>query len=111
MKLIKACGCGQIAKSGCSRKPTDAPIEATPEELVSIRKQLGAIETLLSGLYGDAYARGATTLKVRNQAADLVDRHFDGIIEEWAASVASVFRQPDNARHGELLSNLSNALI
>jgi signal transduction histidine kinase len=74
---------------------------ATPEELQPIRDELAKIEPLLSTLFGDAYAPGPTSQKALAEAADLVELHFDGIIEEWGKAVAAIFGQSkDNFQSG-----------
>ncbi|HEY6395759.1 MAG TPA: hypothetical protein VIX12_10105, partial [Candidatus Binataceae bacterium] len=74
------------------RKTTDAPLDATPEELKLIRGQLAVIERLVTRLFGKKiYSREPASLETRADAADLIERHFDGIIEQWAAAVVSIF--------------------
>jgi len=83
---------GSRAKHATPRhEATDAPIEATPEELESIRGELCTIEKMLAGLFGEAYDRGPVSMAARAAAAELVDRHFDEIVEEWCQSVEQTF--------------------
>jgi signal transduction histidine kinase len=124
---MKACGCGRTAKAGLRRTTTDAPIEAKAEELRSIRDELAKIEPLLSALFGESYAPGPASEKAREAAAELIDEHFNGIVEEWVTSEQSVFgykatpartaanladeRLAAHLRHERLTANLSNALV
>jgi PAS domain S-box-containing protein len=99
----------------CSpRQTTDARIDATPEELTLIRQQLLVIEELLSKLFGHSvYSRVPDSLKTRAEAAALIERHFDGIVEQWTAAVISIFggMHSGEERTTALRENLSNALI
>ena len=63
-----------------TRAPLDVPIQATPEELASIRAQLGTIEQALSALFGAVYRRGPESQRSRRAAADIIDRHFESIV-------------------------------
>jgi signal transduction histidine kinase len=112
MKIAKACGCVEKRSARVARETTDTRIEATADELASIRLQLRAIEPNLSRLFGDAYSRGAISLKARAEAAELIERHFDGIVDQWTAAVAALFGREDNeTAHGTMRTNLSNSLI
>src|SRR5712691_8418850 len=66
---------------------TDQPLEATLEELESIRGQLSSIERMLGGLFGECYDGGLISRKARNKAADLVEEHFDEIVDQWSRGV------------------------
>src|SRR5271157_2555238 len=111
MKLGKACEYARAAKAPpTTRTTTDAPINATPEELASIRDGLAKIEPLLSALFGKVYAPGETSQKPRIEAADLIEHHFDGVVEAWAAQVETIFGGGEGT-HEALVENLSNALI
>jgi PAS domain S-box-containing protein len=91
MKLMRACGCSKPSKSVQHRKPNDAPIPATPEELQSIRDQLSGIELSLSRLWGPTiWSRTPECIEVREEAADLIDRHFDGIVNQWGEAIAGI---------------------
>jgi len=70
-----------------AREATDQPLEATREELESIRGQLSAIERMLGGLFGECYDGGLISRKARNKAADLVEEHFDEIVDQWFRGV------------------------
>lgn len=114
MRLSRACGCGRPSKAKRHHEPTDAPIEATPEETESIRLQLAEIEESLSRLWGPAiWSRDRECLKARAEAADLIDRHFEGIIDQWTEASITMFPSwyPDKAHVGELKENLSNSLL
>jgi len=91
MKLMRACGCSKPSESVQHRKPNDAPIPATPDELQSIRDQLSQIELSLSRLWGPTiWSRTPECIKVREQAADLIDQHFDGIVNQWGEAIAGI---------------------
>src|SRR5712692_6776640 len=70
-----------------AREATDQPLEATLEELESIRGQLSSIERMLGGLFGECYDGGPISRKARNKAADLVEEHFDEIVDQWSRAV------------------------
>jgi len=69
---------------------TDAAIEAQPEELEAIRSQLGTIEKTFAELYDPSYDRGEVSIAARAKAADIIELNFDGIVEEWCASLERV---------------------
>jgi signal transduction histidine kinase len=96
MRSGKRCGCGPAAKARTTRTSTDAPINATPEELQSIRKELAKIEKPLSAMFREAYARGPTSEKAMAETADVIDEHFSGIVEEWEKAVAAIFDGNEN---------------
>lgn len=73
------------------RLPNDTPIEATPEELATIRAQLGGIEHSLATLFGECYARGSRSESSRHEAADIVESHFDAIVAEWTVAIRDMF--------------------
>ncbi len=107
MRSGKRCGCRRVAGTRAIRITTDAPINATPEELESIRKELAKIETPLSAMFGEAYARGPTSERAMREAADLIDDHFDGIVQEWGVAVEAIFGPGDR----DFRSSGGNALI
>jgi len=112
MKLLLACGCSRPPKFKRHREPTDAPIEATPEELQAIRQQLAEIEQSLSRLWGPTiWSRTPECLQIRTEAADLIDRHFDGIVDQWVDAVTVIF--DGHAQYDDKVrkSNMVNALI
>lgn len=114
MKLLRSCGCGRPSKTKRPHEPTDAPIEPTPEEIEAIRLQLAETELSLSKLWGPAvWSREPECLKARAEAADLIDLHFDGIIDQWMEATLTIFPtwypDEDHARH--LKENLRNSLI
>jgi signal transduction histidine kinase len=71
---------------------TDIPIEATAAELEVIRSHLGAIEGMLASLFGPAYDRESVSMVARAKAADLIDRRFGQIVEQWSCAVEQIFR-------------------
>jgi len=114
MKAQKFCGCCATSKSKSPRLPTDTPIEATPEELEVIREQLRPVEELLTKLFGaTVYSRDSQSLETRAAAADLICEHFDGIIDEWAQTVASIFAwsEADQYKNEERIDSLRNSLV
>src|ERR1700730_8654279 len=70
-----------------AHEATDQPLEAALEELESIRGQLSAIERMRGGLFGECYDGGPISRKARNKAADLVEEHFDEIVDQWSRGV------------------------
>ncbi|HVA83467.1 MAG TPA: ATP-binding protein [Candidatus Binataceae bacterium] len=93
------------------RSPSDAPIQATPEELAAIRAQLRTIEQALSALFGSVYRRGPESLRSRRAAADIVDRHFEPIVEEWVAAIRGMFDEGSVPHSRQVPRNCANALI
>src|SRR5271156_5734783 len=91
MKLSLACGCCRPSKSKINRETNDEPIEATPEEAQAIRSQLAEIEQSLSRLWGETiWGRTPECLQIRSESAVLIDKHFDGIVEQWGESIAYI---------------------
>lgn len=113
MKAQKFCGCCSTSKGQLVREATDTPIEATPEELQVIRDQLRPVEDLLAKLFGPGiYSRDPNSREIRSAAADLICEHFDGIIDEWAESVGTIFEWDNDPEKNEhRLENLRNSLI
>jgi signal transduction histidine kinase len=112
MKLSLACGCCPPSKSKGHRETTDAPIEATAEELQAMRQQLAEIEQSLSRLWGPTiWSRTPECIQVRAEAADLIERHFDGIVEQWADAIDVIFAGRSEADEKGRRENLVNALI
>jgi signal transduction histidine kinase len=93
------------------RAPRDVPIEPTPEELASIRAQLRTIEQALSALFGADYRRGPESQRSRRAAADIVDRHFERIVEEWVAAIRGMFDEGSVPHNRQVPQNCANALI
>ncbi|MGA9721122.1 MAG: ATP-binding protein [Candidatus Binatus sp.] len=115
MKLSLACGCHRPPKSQPHRETTDAPIEATPEEIKGIRDQLAEIEQSLSRLWGPTiWSRTPECIQIRAEAADLIDRHFDGIVEQWGESIAYIIHghsKHDENNRKDSKANMVNSLI
>jgi signal transduction histidine kinase len=93
------------------RSPSDAPIQAAPEELAAIRAQLRTIEQALSALFGSVYRRGPESLRSRRAAADIADRHFEPIVEEWVAAIRGMFDEGSVPHSRQVPRNCANALI
>jgi PAS domain S-box-containing protein len=114
MDIGTTCECCCTQNSAKPHCTTDAPIEATPDELELIRGQMMVIEDLLSRLFGpEVYSRGPESLDTRRGAAELIEDHFDGIVEEWTQAVMTIIPggSDDDARPVRLRGELSNALI
>lgn len=112
MKLQKFCGCFASPNPQLVRTPTDAPIEATPAELQVIRDQLRPVEELLGRLFGPlVYGRTAKSMEIRAAAADVICEHFEGIVEEWAESVGTIFSWDNPEKVTRRTEGLRNALI
>ncbi len=112
MKLLLACGCFKPSKFKRHREPTDAPIEATPEELQAIRQQLAEIEQSLSRLWGPTiWSRTPECIQIRAEAADLIDRHFDGIVDQWVDAIATITDVRSDYDEKGRRASLVNALI
>lgn len=95
-----------------ARRPTDTPIEATPEELAAIRAQLGAIEHSLATLFGDCYARGPESERSRQEAGDIVEDDFDSIVAQWTAAIRGMWFNPRPMPQSDhVLENCANALL
>jgi PAS domain S-box-containing protein len=112
MKLSFDCGCHRPSKSNQQRQTNDAPIEATPEEVEAIRKQLAEIEQSLSRLWGPAiWSRTPECIQIRSDAADLIDRHFDGIVQQWGESIAYIVHGHSKFDEKGRPDNMVNSLI
>ena len=112
MKLSLACGCCRPSKSKPHRETNDPPIEATPEELQAIRDQLAEIEQSLSRLWGPTiWSRTPECIQIRAEAADLIDRHFDGIVEQWGDSIAYIIHGHSKYDQEGRKDNMVNSLI
>ena len=112
MKLSLACGCCRPSKSKGHRETNDAPIEATPEEVQAIRDQLAEIEQSLSRLWGPTiWSRTPECIRIRGEAADLIDKHFDGIVEQWGESIAYIIHGHQKFDKEGRQDNMVNSLI
>ena len=112
MKLSFACGCHRPSKSKQQRQTNDAPIEATPDEVQAIREQLAEIEQSLSRLWGQTiWSRTPECIQIRSEAADLIDRHFDGIVEQWGESIAYIIHGHSKYDEKGRKDNMVNSLI
>jgi signal transduction histidine kinase len=86
---------------------TDTPVEATPGEIESIRQELGTIEKMLAGLFGEAYDGGQLATSLRARVADLADQYFNEIVEAWCRSVEQTFGE----EHTLDRTAMANALV
>jgi signal transduction histidine kinase len=93
------------------RAPLDAPLQATPEELESIRVQLDSIEQALSALFGVVYRRGPESRRSRRAAADIIDCHFDLIVAEWTAVIRGMLDERSLRKYPHIPQDCANALI
>src|SRR5438552_2787965 len=102
MKALKFCGCCPDSASKRDLHTTDQAIDATPAELQVIRDQLRPVEELLSKLFGPGvYSRDPKSLEIRGAAANLICDHFDGIVDEWAQSVGTIFTWDEDKEKNE----------
>ena len=98
-------------KTAARRAPLDARVQATPEELESIRAQLDSIELALSALFGADYRRGPESRRSRRTAADIIDRHFDQIVAEWTATIRGMLDERSLRKYPHIPQDCANALI
>lgn len=111
MKAQKLCGCCRVSKPKDQRQATDAGLVATFEDIEAIRQQLLVIEQTLARLFGaDVYSRTPEALEARAAAANLIEEHFEGIVEQWAQAILTIMGAPPldeqhERRHHEALSN------
>ncbi|MGH7949417.1 MAG: two-component system sensor histidine kinase NtrB [Candidatus Binataceae bacterium] len=111
MKSVRACGCSRDANSTARHIPSDATIQASPDELETIRQQLATIERLLARLFGVVYCREPDCLEARAEAAEVIENHFDGIVSEWSAAISSIFGDPFGAESvTRRIPDLANSL-
>jgi signal transduction histidine kinase len=103
----KLCGCSDLLSAVTLRAVEDA-VEATPQEITSVRSQLTVIEPLLNKLFGETWSREPSSLKARRMAAELIEQHFDGIVAEWEQEVAQVFGMAGAEKRRE---NLHTSLV
>ena len=94
------------------RNERRAHIEPTPEELHAIRQQLAEIEQSLSRLFGETtWSRTPECIRIRAEAADLIDRHFDGIVAQWGESIAYIVHGHSKYDEKGRPDNMVNSLI
>jgi len=86
-------------------------IQATPEELAAVRAQLRTIEKALSALFGSDYRRGSESQRSRRIAADIIDRDFEPIVQEWTAAIRGMFDESYVPHNKDIPRNCANALI
>jgi signal transduction histidine kinase len=86
-------------------------IQATPEELAAVRAQLRTIEKALSALFGSDYRRGSESQRSRRIAADIIDRDFEPIVQEWTAAICGMFDESYVPHNKDIPRNCANALI
>jgi signal transduction histidine kinase len=98
-------------KTASHRAPLDARLQATPEELESIRVQLDSIEQALSALFGADYRRGPESRRSRRTAADIIDRHFDQIVADWTATIRGMLDERSLRKYPHIPQDCANALI
>ena len=98
-------------KTASHRAPLDARLQATPEELESIRVQLDSIEQALSALFGADYRRGPESRRSRRTAADIIDRHFDQIVADWTATIRGMLDERSLRKNPHIPQDCANALI
>jgi PAS domain S-box-containing protein len=89
------------------RRATDPPIEPMPGELEAVRTMLGEIEKMLAGLFGPAYDRAPLAMAARAKAAELVEAHFDDVVENWACAMEQSFEESKTLNR----PGLANALV
>ncbi len=112
MNMSQECGCCHQSETKQTRHPTDTPLQPTPGELEAIQLHLRTIENLLGGLFGPIYSRKPESLRIRGHVAELIERHFEGIVNQWEEAIGSIFGFPTLKQEpGELNESLSNALI
>ncbi len=100
----------QTAATGL-RSPSDEALQATPEDLDSIRAQLHSIEQALSALFGADYRRGPESHRSRRAAANIIDRHFERIVEEWTGVIRGMLDERALRKYPHIYENCANALI
>jgi signal transduction histidine kinase len=86
-------------------------IQATPEELAAVRAQLRTIEKALAALFGSDYRRGSESQRSRRIAADIIDRDFEPIVQEWTAAIRGMFDESYVPHNKDIPRNCANALI
>src|SRR5712692_645372 len=91
--VLRSCGCSWPLPRNATRVATDIQDPATAEELASIRRPLDEIERMLAVLFGEAYTRDPQSLKARRDAGDLIERHFEGIVDQWGEAIEHVFQR------------------
>jgi signal transduction histidine kinase len=61
---------------------------------------------MLGGLFGECYDGGPISRKARNKAADLVEEHFDEIVDHWSRAIEQNFQHRTRDR-----SAMANSLV
>ena len=62
---------------------------------------------MLGGLFGECYDGGPISRKASNKAADLVDEHFDEVVEQWTRAVEQTLLDHRTVDR----SSMANALV
>ncbi|MEA2648157.1 MAG: hypothetical protein QOG61_592, partial [Candidatus Binataceae bacterium] len=88
------------------RQATDPPIEPMPGELEAVRTMLSEIEKMLAGLFGPAYDRAPLAMAARGKAAELVEAHFDDVVENWARAMEQSFEETKTLNRQGLANSL-----
>ncbi|HUY18472.1 MAG TPA: ATP-binding protein [Candidatus Binataceae bacterium] len=103
----------RVSKTTTRRQPSDLPIQASAEEIESIRKALGGIEKFLVPLFDHAYSRSRESLAARATIAELIDEEFSAIVEQWRTSIESIFSgtSPTRRPAAQIGAELGNALL
>src|SRR5438067_1475060 len=111
--LRKKCGCECSGTRAVKHQATDPPVIATEEDLRAIRDQLRSIEQKLEAIFGQAYNRSPESLEARCEAADIIEAHFEGIIDQWLGAEAHIFDwdPADSAKLEGVRSNCWNAMV
>jgi signal transduction histidine kinase len=92
------------------RQPTDQPLEPMPGEIEAVRTMLAEIEKMLAGLFGSAYDRGPIAMAARVKAAELVNAHFDDMVETWAHAIEQTFEESKKLDRPGMANSLARFL-
>jgi PAS domain S-box-containing protein len=97
--------------AGARHVANDTQIQATPEELTAIRAQLRTIELALSALFGADYRRGPESQRSRRAAAEVIDRHFQRMVEQWTAAILGMLDERSKHKYPHIAQDCANALV
>src|SRR5579875_1879554 len=100
---VKTAGC--LEKTAAGRREVEGGEGGvSAEEATAVRSHLEIIERLLNTQFNDAWSRESASLKARFALAELIERHFDAILDQWKKAVEDILgRQRREDLHNALV--------
>ena len=103
---VKTAGCVETMAAG-RREVEGGKGGVSAEEAAAVGSQLAVIEGLLNTQFNDAWSRESASLKARFALAELIERHFAAILDQWEKAVEDILGGPAHQRR----EDLHNALV